>query len=153
MDTRPDRAIRHFSTSTRFTSPMGIGDPAVKNEEHTAPAATWLTGHRFCNDTNLQQGLKGDGVPLLMAYALDLDPNLNLLGSLPLPVVSEDSLSISHYAAADGITYTVQTSTDLRAWTTDGVTLSEIGADGQQTATVSQGGDGRFLRVKDGLEH
>jgi hypothetical protein len=98
-------------------------------------------------DADLHLDTNGDGVNLLMAYALNLDPNQNLSGSLPVPITSADSLSISFHAASEGITYTVQTTADLRASTTDGVTLSEIDAGGQQTATVSLGDEGRFLRL------
>ena len=82
-----------------------------------------------------------------MAYALNLNPNLNLQGSLPLPILGEDTLSISYYAASKGITYTVQTTTDLRVWTTEGVTPSGIDVEGQRTATVSLGDEGRFMRL------
>ena len=61
--------------------------------------------------------------------------------------LGDDSRSISYYADAPGISYVVQTSTDLRAWTTEGVTLSGIGDEGRQAATVSLGGGGRFLRL------
>ena len=57
-----------------------------------------------------------------MAYALDLDPRRNLRSRLPVPILTDDSLSLTFHAARPGLTYTVQTSTDLRNWTTEGVT-------------------------------
>ncbi len=61
--------------------------------------------------------LNGDGVTLLMAYALNLNPNLNLRRQLPRPILTHDAtLRINFFAAAAGISYTVQTSTDLKKY-------------------------------------
>ena len=83
--------------------------------ETTYPAASWLLAHGLWYDTDLQQDTDGDGVNLLMAYALDLDPRLNLRGSLPAPVLGPVTLSLSFHGTSPGITYQVETSTDLAA--------------------------------------
>ena len=83
-----------------------------------------------------------------MAYALNLDPRINLSSSLPAPVLHPDRLSLTFHAATAGITYEVETSTGLDQWTTEGVTLSAIGADQRRTASVPRSGPGRFLRLK-----
>ena len=111
------------------------------------PAATWLLGHGLPYDADLHHDLNGDGVSLLMAYALDLDPNQRLQNHLPVPVLNEGALSISFHAAAPGITYTVETSTDLRTWTTDSANLSDLDLDNQRTASVSVDSRGRFQRL------
>ena len=46
--------------------------------EAVYPAASWLLKINLPYDTSLQQDLDGDGVSLLLAYALNLDPRLNL---------------------------------------------------------------------------
>ncbi len=116
-------------------------------DESTYPAASWLAGHEFPYDTDLDQDLNGDDVSLLMAYALDLDPNLNLRGSLPEPVLGDGTLGISFYGIAEGITYTVETSRDLRKWTAEGVVVTKPDEAGQRVATVSQDSKKRFLRL------
>jgi hypothetical protein len=51
-----------------------------------------------------------------------------------------------------GITLTAQTSTDLLNWTTEDVTVSEIGADNRRTASVGMDVDERYLRLRIGAE-
>lgn len=51
------------------------------------------------------------------------------------------------YASAPGIIYTVQTSTDMETWVTDGVTLSDLDPDGRRTATVDRASQRRFMRL------
>ena len=94
---------------------------------------------------NLHQDTTGDGVSLLMAYALNLNPNLNLAGNLPALVLGGNTLSISFHAASPGITYSVETSIDLNTWVTEGVTMS--GPDNQRTASVAMDLPQRFLRL------
>ena len=67
-------------------------------DEATYPAASWLLAHGLWYDTDLHQDPDGDGVSLLMAYALDLDPRLNLQGSLPVSVRNGNTLSLSFHA-------------------------------------------------------
>lgn len=88
-----------------------------------------------------------DGVSLLMAYALNLDPRENLRDRLPAPVLSAEALSIRFYAGTPGITYRVETSRDLTQWTTDGVTLSGLDAENRRTASVPRDAVPRFLRL------
>ena len=99
------------------------------------------------HDANFDQDLNGDGVSLLMAYALDLDPNLNLQASLPTPVLNGNKLTRSFHATSPGITYTVETSTDLQTWTSQEIALSELNAANQRTASVSTDSPRRFLRL------
>ena len=46
----------------------------MRIDERACPAAPWLVSHGLPYDTDLNQDLNGDGVTLLMAYALGLDP-------------------------------------------------------------------------------
>ena len=133
--------------SAGFTSPTWEGYPSVGIDQSVHPAATWLLTHNLPYDTALDQDLNGDGVSLLMAYALNLDPNLNLAGGMPRAVLGANTIGIEFYAGTPGIIYSVETSTDLEEWMTDGVVFSDIDPDGQRTATVTRGSSGRFLRL------
>ncbi len=146
-DTAPAFTIYYLSCSTGFTSPTWNGYPAIRIDERACPAAPWLVAHGFAYDTDLDQDLNGDGVTLLMAYALNLDPNLNLQSSLPVPALSAEMISLSFSGTAAGITYTAETSIDLRAWTSEGASLSDPDPDGQRTASIGRDAPGRFLRL------
>ena len=127
------------------TEPWIFSRPASEREFY--PAASWLLAHGLWYDTNLHQDPDGDGVDLLMACALNLDPNINLQASLPVPVRNGSTLSLSFHATTPGITYKVETSTDLTTWTTTGVTQTAPGPDHRSTATVSLDSPRRFLRL------
>ena len=88
-----------------------------------------------------------DGITLLMDYAFNLNPTLNQSAHLPKPVVSGGNLSLTFYAGSLGVTYTVQTSTDLKNWTTTGVTVSAPDINNFRTATVPITGVKCFLRI------
>ncbi len=137
----------YLSGRTGWTTPTWYGRPATMINQATWPAASWLLTHGFWYDTNLQQDPNGDGVSLLTAYALNLNPHLNLQGSLPKPVLGVNTLGLGFHAASPGITYTVQTSTNLQSWTTQGVVQSAPGPDGRATATVLRDAPSRFLRL------
>ncbi|YCM45741.1 leucine-rich repeat domain-containing protein [Verrucomicrobiaceae bacterium 227] len=146
-NTAPGFTIFYLSCSTGFTSPAWNGYPAVRIDEQAYPAASWLVENELPYDANLQEDLNGDGVSLLMAYALDLDPAQNLQSKMPAPVLADGSLSLSFHAARPGITYTVKTSTDLQNWTTESVSYSTLAPDGMQTASVARDVSSRFLRL------
>jgi len=103
--------------------------------------------HGLPYDSDLEEDRNGDGVELMMAYALNLDPNENLAGALPKAQIDESNLSIDFYASASGIVYAVETSHDLRTWTRESVTLSEIDADGFRRASVPRLQSRQFLRL------
>ena len=134
--------IHYLSGSTGFTTPTWEGYLALPPLD---ASETWLLGHGYPHTANLHQDTTGDGVSLLMAYALNLNPNLNLAGSLPAPVLGGNTLSMSFHAASPGITYSVETSIDLNTWVTEGVTMS--GPDNQRTASVAMDFPQRFLRL------
>jgi hypothetical protein len=88
---------------------------------------------------------------LLMAYALNLDPD-NALAGMPVPILGSGTLSMTFHGAAQGVTYGAVTSTDLQNWTTDGATLSAPDADGMRTATIDTTAPRRFMRLVVGQE-
>ena len=135
------------NAASGFTTPTWLGYPAVPIDDIARPATAWLLSHQLPHAANLSEDPDGDGVSLRMAYALNLNPLLNLQNALPAPVVTATDLNLSFYGASRGITYQVETSTDLTSWTTQGVTLSAVGPDGVRTASVPRDTASRFLRL------
>ena len=56
-------------------------------------------------------------------------------------------LSLAFHGSAAGIVYSMETSSDLQNWTTEGVSLSGTDADGRVTASVPRDSPQRFLRL------
>jgi len=139
-------AVYFFNGATGFATPEWNGYPTVEIDEALHPAARWLAGHGLRPDTPLDEDANGDGVDLHIAWALNLDPNENLAGSMPQAVLAPGALSITHYAANPAVTYIVETSTDLANWTDSGVNLS--GPADNRTATVPRDAPRRFLRLR-----
>ena len=137
--------VYYFSHNTGFTSPTWQGYPA---QPITEPLWVWLNYHEYPIDADMGQDLSGDGVALLTAYALDLDPHQDLSESLPLPEIGSGSLNMSFYAGAEGVEYIVETSVNLVSWSTAGVSLSVPDAESFRTASVSLNSPCRFLCLR-----
>jgi hypothetical protein len=139
-------AIYYFNGKTGFTSPTWYGYPTVNMGSET-PVSNWLIGKGLPFDSDLNSDPNQDGVNLLMAYALDLDPNKNLAGSMPRPVIAGNQMSLRFFAGRAGVTYSVQVSEDMHQWDTEGVNISAPDEDQFRTATVDVSGRARFLRL------
>lgn len=138
--------VYYFNGKAGFTSPTWQGYPSV-NMGAVSSVAPWLLSNGFAYNASLTADPNNDGVNHLMAYALNLDPNQNLSGSLPKAVFAGNEMSLTFYAGSAGVTYAVESSTDLQSWSTAGVTLSAPDANGFRTATVSASGPGRYMRL------
>lgn len=137
--------IYYYADRAGFTSPNWLGYPAI------ALAAlpvfdSWLVLNGLPAGSNPQSDSNGDGVSLLMAYALDLNPNQNLAGSMPAPVISGNQMKLTYYAVRPGVTYKVQSSSDLQNWSTTNVTLSALSGN-FRTASINLAGPDRFMRL------
>jgi len=137
--------IFYLEGSTGYTTPTWNGYPTSPASEFDIYFSAWLSDHGLPADSLPNQDLNGDGVELIMAYALNLDPNENLAGRTPMTVLDAGTLNLSYYAASPGVTYTAKTSTDLLFWTTNGVTLS--GTSENRRASVDRNSTLRFLRL------
>ena len=146
----PGLVIHYLGSRSGFSSPMWQGYPAEEINESVYPAAAWLEMHGMPFNALLDQDVNHDGVTLLVAYALDLDP-ANAHPGVPKAVVGADALSMRFYASARGVTYTVQRSSDLSAWTTDGITLTEMDEEGRVTASTPITPGRQFMRIM--IEH
>ena len=112
------------------------------------PVILWLSGYGYPIDTGMGQDMNGDGVALQTAYALDLDPHLDLSESLPKPEIDSGMMGIRFYAAAEGIEYIVETSVNLLSWSTTGISLSGPDAENYRIASVNLDLPCRFLRLR-----
>ncbi len=139
-------SVYYFAGATGFTSPPWNGYTMV-NMGAPTPVTTWLVENTLPHNAVLQDDPNGDGVSLLMAYALDLDPNGNLSGSMPQPVVVAGQMSLDFHAGSAGVTYAVETSTDMVNWTREGVVISAPDANQVRTATVDMTGAHRYMRL------
>ncbi len=125
------------------TIPADPGSPATPLETYLAAAGV-PAGKRGPNDDP-----DLDGVSNLLEYALDLPPNISSAASLPAPVTTTTTLSLTYRRAKAGITYVVQVSPDLSpgSWTTVGVDQGIPLQDGTTTASIPLSGGGQFLRL------
>ena len=108
----------------------------------------WLAANNQSSQKDLNQDLNGDGVTLLMAYALNLDSRQFNAVNLPQPQQANGDLSLTYYGLRPDINYQVETSVDLRNWAQPtSITYSAPDANGLVTAnvTVPPGG---FLYIR-----
>ena len=112
-----------------------------------SPTSNWLLSKGLPVNTNINSDANGDGVKLLMAWALNLNPYDNLCGNIPKPVIVGNQMNLTFYAGATGITYTVETSCDLNIWSSAGVTLSAPDPNQMRTASASISGSCLYMRL------
>ena len=89
------------------------------------PFGAWLSSNSLSPTSDPNDDSDGDGVSLLMAYALNLNPHANLSRATPQPVYIPGKASITYWSGAAGITYRLEWSYDLKIWYTGAVTVSE----------------------------
>lgn len=144
-------------TLHRFADKAGFGEEPWTGYQYVSlgdstPVAPWLLLNGFALTTDLLTDPNNDGVNLLMAYALNLDPHANLSGSMPQPVIDGTHMRLTFYAGregdAGGVTYAVETSTDMKDRTWTNVPLSDPPDANQcRTATVDRNVPSRFMRL------
>lgn len=93
-----------------------------------------------------------DGIPNLLEYALGLSPTVPNTTGLPAAQTSAGNLTFTYKrAVATGLTYAVQTTTNLAdsaSWTTTGVDQGTPAGDGTTTASIPYSSGVRFLRLQ-----
>jgi hypothetical protein len=141
----PEFTVYYFSGFSGFSSPLWRGYPAVGMGDKTLEKI-WLIDHEQPHDSSLIADSDGDGVSLLLAYALGLDPRNNLSGSLPKPIIASGQIHLDFFAATPGVTYRVESSTNLNNWTTQGVTTSTLDAN-HLRASANRSGSSLYLRI------
>jgi hypothetical protein len=136
---RPSSATGFNVTPWSNYTQIVMGDPT--------PITDWLLSQGLTFDSDLQSDANSDGVNLLMAYALNLDPDQNQSGNLPQPVFGASQMSLTFYAGNADVTYAVEVSEDMTNWSTEGVALSDPDANQMRTATVGVTGTSRYMRL------
>lgn len=131
-----DHIIYYLDTKRGFASPTWNGYPTQMIDTENYPAAGWLLESNLAYDTDLNQDLNGDGVSLLMAYALKLDPHHSPLNRLPQAEVGTEVATLQYYSGSAGITYRVETSKNMVTWVTTGITISPPDDEGIRTASI-----------------
>ena len=138
--------VVYARAATGFSSPSWEGYPS-RGIGNTSGEIAWLLDKGLPEDSDLDADPNGDGVNLLMAYALNLDPDENLSDRMPTPQVTADQMSLEFHGAAVGITYAVEASEDLQTWSSAGVALSGVDGSGMRKAVVDRSGPNCFLRL------
>jgi hypothetical protein len=136
--------VYYFNGATGFTSPAWDGYTAVNIGD---PTTAWLQSNGYLSNSNLQNNPSGDGVPLLVDYAFNLNPAHNESASIPHPVISGNTMSLTYFAGSVGVVYSVEASTDLRTWSTTGVTVSTPSSNNCCTATIPMTSPSSFMRI------
>jgi len=77
-----------------------------------------------------------------------MDPNSRDATQLPRPQMTGPTMSMRFYATSPGVNYQVETSEDLRNWSTNNVTVSLPDESGHSTATMPMNGGRRLMRIK-----
>ncbi|MGJ8638631.1 MAG: leucine-rich repeat domain-containing protein [Opitutaceae bacterium] len=148
-NTSQEFCIYYGSISSGFSSPLWNGYASEEINTTLHPKAAWLLEHEIPYTTPLDSDYNHDGVTLLTAYSLNLNPSENLANSLPQPRLQQGTLEISFYANRQDVTYSVKTCTDLSLgdWTTNGIEISPKDINGTCTASVSSSDLNRFLQL------
>lgn len=140
-------AVYYLDGGVDFTVSPWVDYPSVNMGTNNTPVTAWLLARGLPANSNLQSDSNGDGVSLLMARALNLDPHLNLSTSMPRPIFAAGQISMSFYAGTAGMTYRVECSENLRDWNTNGVTLTAPDVNQFRTASASLSGSCRYMRL------
>ena len=156
-------SVYYFSGAKGFSSPtwkflyvpeqdggmvlVGTNSYPAVNMGLSSPVIPWLLSKGLPHNADLQSTPNGDGITLLMKYALNLDPCRNQSGRLPQFAVAGNQMRLTYYAGSAGVAYTVQHSIDLQTWISSGVTVSLPDANNLCTATVPITGPRCFTRL------
>ena len=147
-----DWFVYYYDNATGFTTPTwepvsgDIYNTQVINQ--SVPVGSWLISHSLDLSLDITSDSNGDGISLLMEYALNLTPTANNASNVPAPTLNGSQLEFEFYALADGVTYTVEMTSDFITWTSTGVTVTTPDGSGMSTAFVDLTGTPCFLRLR-----
>ena len=139
--------IYYFSDHTGVSSPTWETYPATEINRAIYPAAEWLLGYNLPYNTNLNTDVSGDNIDLLMEYALDLVPSDDNSGNTSRRELSGGEMAITFNALRDNMIYTVDQSTDLQTWPTNGIFYTSGTNNIRHAVTLKNNEPKRFLRL------
>ena len=143
--------VYYYNGATGFNTPTwtdSSGDQYSAVNLGQPPLSSWLFFNGLPSNASLTSIQNKDGVPLLMDYALNLDPTKNQGANIPKPVISGNLMSLTYYAGSPSVTYSVEASPDLQSWSTSGVTTSAPDINNFCTSAISLSGSSCFMRLK-----
>jgi hypothetical protein len=105
----------------------------------------WLIPHGLPYDRDLHN--TAPGIPLLLAWALAIDPDANAAAAVPQTQVGAASISLTYFVGSSNIGYVPECATDLGDWKTEGMVISGADANGFRTATRPRNGGAQFMRL------
>jgi hypothetical protein len=128
-----------------YNSAGSAGDTATVTVTTAVTSfATWVAANNLTQSAPTDDPAH-DGIPNLIKYAVNLDPNKHEASPVQLSMDSTN-LYLTYTKARSELGYSVQTSTDLQTWTTAGV--NQGGPGPTVIASVPIGTNGRrFLRL------
>jgi hypothetical protein len=138
--------VYYYDGSPGFTSPTWRGYKSV-NMGSPNSQTTWLLKWGLPYDSAMLSDSNNDGVSLLLAYALNLNPTQNLSDSLPKAELTADGLAMSFYCGTEGINYAVESSVDMINWSQEGIVMTAPDGALFRTATLDTSAPGRFMRL------
>lgn len=138
-NTAANFTVCFYDGAAGFTTPTWEGYPAV-NMGAKSDVKEWLVAHGLPFDADMSREI--GGVSLLVSYALDLE----LGGQMPQGEIDGETMKMKFFAGRPDVTYRVETSTDLAAWSGAGVTVTPLSGGPMREAAVPTGGT-RFLRI------
>jgi DUF1680 family protein len=126
----------------------GILELRAYEPSPVAAATTWLAQHGYAAGTSMESDEDGDGVSLLEAYALGLEPSANPTGGIPVPSYTTEGMSLSFWGGREDVLYSAEWSKDLRSWSSHGIRTGEPDGGGMRTVLLPYGGQAQFMRLR-----
>jgi uncharacterized delta-60 repeat protein len=133
-------------TFYRVVARNAAGESASNAVPATESFAAWKSALQIPAEADENSDADGDGVRLLVEYALGMNPVVPDVSALPKGVMTEDEISISFTPLRGTVDYVVEWSDDLVEWDTEGLVTS--GTAPVSAALPRAGHSAAFLRLK-----
>jgi uncharacterized delta-60 repeat protein len=134
-----------FRVTPRNAAGDGVPSPSATQSTFTG-YTQWKLDEGFSATEPETSDHDADDIPLLMEYALGLDPHVAEVDGLPVSQIISDTIALSYRKFRSDVAYSVEASTDLAAWSANGVNQ---GAGPFPIAwTPRNGAIQKFLRLK-----
>jgi uncharacterized delta-60 repeat protein len=116
------------AATTYYYRLRAINSAGASPYSTTANGSTWTLYQQWKVDAGFAFAAPddgdsdGDGISLLLEYALGLDPAQTSTDGVPIGQIFDSVVALSYRRFRPELLYAVEVSTDLTAWTTSGVT-------------------------------
>jgi hypothetical protein len=107
----------------------------------------WLIGNDIAFDQSLESDPLGMGRSLLWYYAFNIPYVLGF--SSPVGIKFQEGMfELSFFAGRQDVNYSVEQSSDLFSWTTEGIEIFPLDEMGYKKASITTSSGRAFSRVK-----